>query len=149
MYNPVNVSPARNRNIVDIISALFIILFLYTAVSKIITYDALTDVLKKYPLIGDMPILTAWVIPGVELITCVLLFVPRTRVAGLYASLILMIGFTLYLVYMLAFANKLPCTCGGVLAKLSWPQHLALNLLFVLFAITGIRLQKKRNHASR
>jgi len=45
---------------------------------------------------------------------------------------------------MKAFVEKLPCSCGGVIAKLSWNQHLLLNLGFVLLALGAIALLKWR-----
>jgi hypothetical protein len=44
---------------------------------------------------------------------------------------------------MLAYAKHLPCSCGGVIKKLTWPQHLAFNIFFLLIAMTGIILQRK------
>ena len=59
-------------------------------------------------------------------------------------SLILVTAFTSYIICMKAFVEKLPCSCGGVIAKLSWNQHLLLNLGFVLLALGAIALLKWR-----
>lgn len=129
---------------IEIISSLLILLFVYTAITKFLAIDSLKIVLKDYPLIGGMPVLVAWVLPITELIVSLLLFLPRTRLWGLYASLILMSSFTLYLGYMLALTSKLPCTCGGMLQKLSWPQHFVFNVFFVLLSLAGILLIRKQ-----
>jgi hypothetical protein len=140
----------RNRNtIVEVISALFILLFVYTGINKFIALNTLQYVLKEYPLIGNFPTAVAWGLPLIELFVAALLFIPKTRLRGLYASLILMTGFTAYLSYMLVFTPKLPCTCGGLLQKLSWPQHLIFNILFVLLSIIAIRLRRRNNDQSR
>jgi len=133
----------KARTIVEIIAALFILLFVYTAINKIIAYPTLKLVLKDYPLISNFYEAIAWGLPAVELVTASLLFIPRLKLAGLYASLGLMSAFTVYLGYMLIFTPKLPCTCGGMLQKLSWPQHLIFNLLFILLAASAIRLKTK------
>lgn len=124
----------------DIITALFILLFLYTAINKFIAIKDLKIVLKDYPLIGGLSEVIAWALPITEIAISALLFTPRTKLLGLYCSLILMSLFTLYLVYMLIYAPKLPCTCGGMLRKLSWSQHLIFNSIFILLAIIGIRI---------
>lgn len=134
-----------NRSkIVEVISVLYILLFVYTATSKLIWVNDLKTVLVKYPLIGNFSNTIAWGLPIVELIVSLLLLIPATRLKGLYAALVLMSGFTLYLIYMLSFAENLPCTCGGMLQKLSWPQHLILNVIFIILSLLGIRLMKKR-----
>jgi putative oxidoreductase len=135
---------AKRNVIVEVISALFILLFVYTAINKFLEFNSLKIALKGYPLIGSFPILIAWALPLTEAIVSILLFVPKTRLLGLYASLVLMSSFTLYLAYMLLFTPTLPCTCGGLLQKLSWPQHLVVNVAFILQAVIGIWLKQKR-----
>jgi hypothetical protein len=132
----------RNQLVVEIISGLFILLFVYTGVNKLIAIDTLKFVLSKYPLIQKFPVLVAWALPMIELLVAALLFFPKTKLIGLYSSLILVIGFTCYLSYMLLFTSKLPCTCGGMLQKLTWPQHLGLNIFFIVLSLIGISLKK-------
>lgn len=134
----------KRTTIVEIIAALFILLFVYTGINKIITIDTLKYVLKDYPLIGNFNSLVAWGLPIVELMVAGLLLIPASRKIGLYSSLFLMIGFTSYLVYMLTFTTLRPCTCGGMLQKLSWSQHLIFNILFIILGILGIKLHKRQ-----
>jgi len=138
---------AKKTLIVEVISALFILLFVYTAINKFLVINDLKKVLKNFPLIGSFPQLIAWGLPICESIIALLLFIPRTKLTGLYSSLTMMTAFTFYLGYMLVFTPKLPCTCGGMLQKLSWPQHLIFNIFFVLLAIVAIRLYKKQQAA--
>lgn len=133
----------RRRLTIDIISALFIFLFIYTGVNKFLYVRELKIALKDYPLIGSFHTIIAWFLPAFELFASLLLFIPKTRLIGLFSSLALMIAFTLYLCYMLILTPDRPCTCGGMLQKLSWPQHLVFNLFFIVLAITAIRLYKK------
>lgn len=132
---------------IEIIAALFIFLFIYTALSKFYDFKNFTSVLGQSPLIGKLNLLVAWVLPLAELITALLLFIPRTKLVGLYASLILMIVFTFYIGYMLLFSPHLPCSCGGVIRQLTWKQHLLLNIFFVIAAGWDIHLYRsQRNH---
>jgi hypothetical protein len=63
---------------------------------------------------------------------------------GLYASLVLMLAFTIYTAAVLLHAFKyVPCSCGGVIRKLTWPQHLVFNLFFVGISVAAIILLKK------
>jgi hypothetical protein len=129
--------------LIEIIGALFILLFTYTAISKLAGYAQFRRVLSMSPLIGTGANFVAWLLPSVELITSLLLFVPQTRKWGFFTSTILMSVFTLYIAYMILFEPKLPCSCGGVISQLSWKQHLLFNILFTLLAITGLWLSKK------
>ncbi len=63
---------------------------------------------------------------------------------GLYGALVLMGIFTLYVGYMLIFTSGHFCTCGGILEKLTWPEHLIFNVIFTILAIMAV-LKPKNN----
>jgi hypothetical protein len=132
----------RNTNpyqsLMEIITALLILLFVYTGLSKLHEHDRFVSVLFSSPLIGHNASLFAWTLPVVELATAILLLVPFTRLAGLFTSLVLMSIFTVYIAYMLLTSSHLPCSCGGVLKSMTWPQHLIFNILFTLLCVMAI-----------
>jgi hypothetical protein len=128
----------------DIAVYLLLTLFMYTAASKILTINAFSSTLAKSPLIGSYSLLVAWLIPIIEIIVSILLIISGTRKLGLYASLVLLGIFTLYLVYMVSSGTKLPCHCGGAISTMTWQQHIWFNVAFLLIAITGIRLHKNK-----
>jgi putative oxidoreductase len=134
----------KRTTIVEIISALFILLFLYTALSKSLQIGSTVAVLKKTPTFSNYANEIAWGVVFFEYITGALLFLRQSRIIGLYTSLFLMIGFTIYISYMMAFVPDLPCSCGGVISKMTWTQHLLFNIFFTLLALTGIFLERKR-----
>ena len=125
---------------IHFIASLFIFLFTYTAFSKFLDFDNFTKVLGSSPLLTYAVRWLASILLIIELGTAVLLFFPNTRVAGLYASLSLICLFTLYIAGMLLFAPNLPCSCGGVIERLSWKQHLVLNSFLLIAAAFAIRL---------
>ncbi|MBO9636013.1 MAG: hypothetical protein J7578_23115, partial [Chitinophagaceae bacterium] len=96
------------KAIVDIIAALLILLFTYTAVSKLMTWDLFRFLLGQAPGIGKQAGWLFIAIPAVELIIAALLFFPSTRLKGLYASLALMLLFTMYVIYMVQHGGNLP-----------------------------------------
>ena len=128
----------------DLIVYLFIVLFMYTAASKILTIDKFASTLAKSPLIGSYHVIVAWAIPILEIAISLVLIVSSFRKWGLFASLVLMSVFTLYLLYMVFSGNKLPCHCGGVISTMTWQQHIWFNLGFVAFAVAGLALTKKK-----
>jgi hypothetical protein len=122
----------------EIVAALFILLFVYTALSKLVELDRFRAVLSSSPLLGSYAVLLSAAVPFLELLTSALLFFPRTRKTGLWISFILMLLFTGYIGYMLAFASHLPCSCGGVIQSLSWKQHLLFNTFMTMLAAVAV-----------
>jgi uncharacterized membrane protein len=136
----------KTNSIQQLICSLFIFLFVYTALSKFYSFDRFLIVLAKSPLIGNSNHLVAWSIPFSELAIALLLLLPSTRRIGMYGAFVLMILFTAYVGYMVVFIPHLPCSCGGVIQKMSWKQHLFFNAAFTGLALWGIRLLKKEEH---
>lgn len=121
-----------NVHIKVIASSMLILLYSYTAISKLVDYEIFKATLGRSPLIDQEADTIAWLLPAAELIVVLLLFFEHTSKAGLLASLVLLIIFTLYLLYMVLFVADLPCSCGGVLSKMSWEQHVFFNLFFIV-----------------
>ena len=127
----------------DILSDLLILLFVYTGSSKLMELQRFRIVLSQSPLIGAFAGIVSVVIPLAELATAALLFFPVTMKWGLIASVSFMLLFTIYVGYMIAFTPHLPCSCGGVIKKLTWREHLVFNLFFTAVAATGLWLQRR------
>lgn len=129
--------------IIEIISFLLMLLFAYTAISKLVDHESFRNVLLASPLLNPIANLVAWLLPFTEFGIVFLLFIPSTKLKGVYASLILISLFTLYLLYMIAFTPHLPCNCGGVIKLLTWPQHILFNLFFIFLSLIGIVLYRR------
>jgi uncharacterized membrane protein YphA (DoxX/SURF4 family) len=135
--------------IIEIIAFLFIILFLYTGISKLMEYGVFKEQIAESPILQPIAPFIAWSLPLTEFIVSVLLIIPRWRLKGLYASLILMIAFTIYVGAVMAFFKELPCSCGGIIALLSWKQHLVFNSCFILLAFTGVLLERRLRRSAK
>lgn len=124
--------------IVEIVSCLCILLFVYAATSKLLDFQKFSD------QIGQSPILTAfknWVvigIPALEYVISLLLLFRTSRLIALYASFGLMVIFSTYIYVITRFSEYVPCSCGGILEKMNWDQHLIFNIAFLLIVIVGI-----------
>lgn len=138
-----DVRPHTALFIADIISGILLLLFLYTSLSKLIHYEAFKAILLSSPLLKSFAGVIAWLLPVTEIAIAAILFIPFTRKKGLKASFVLILVFTIYLAYMVAFTPDLPCNCGGVLQFLTWPQDILFNLFFMLLTIIGILFYKK------
>lgn len=137
----------NKKLIIEIITALLVLLFLHTALSKFMDFSGFKHDLDNQPFPATFTPFLKWFIPITELWIVAMLLFEKTRTIGLYASLILMSVFTLYtaLVLFHVFAY-VPCSCGGVVKYLSWSQHLVFNLFFVGLTGWAIKLRKDNNH---
>lgn len=131
----------QRHTIIQVITAIFILLFVYTALSKLQSLERFQGVLGKSEMLAPFASSIAIGLPVVELLVAALLFIPRSRLIGLYATGFLMAMFTGYILYMMVFSPALPCTCGGVLRQLTWEQHLAFNV--GLLILSGIGLSQE------
>ena len=129
--------------IVEIISILFVILFLYTGISKLMEYGVFKEQIAESPILQPIAPFIAWALPLTEFLVSLLLIIPRWRLKGLYASLLLMIAFTLYIGAVMTFNKELPCSCGGIISLLSWNGHLVFNSVFIFLGYAGVRLEKR------
>lgn len=133
----------KNSLIIDIVTILFTILFIYTGISKLMDYSIFKEQLADSPILSPVATPISILLPWTEFAIVALLLVPKWRLKGLIAAFVLMIAFTLYIIGILSFSENLPCSCGGVLAEMNWPQHIAFNGLFIIMALIGIILERR------
>jgi len=124
--------------LVFIINSLCIFLFIYTAYAKITDYTTFKHGLSRLAFLGSYSGYIAWLIPVSEIIIATLLLIPRTVKYGLIAFTSLMTLFTSYLIAVMLSNQELPCSCGGVIQSMSWPQHIWFNLAFIVLGTTAI-----------
>ncbi|MFS8616924.1 MAG: MauE/DoxX family redox-associated membrane protein [Solitalea sp.] len=138
IFNRVSV----REGIADAAAYVFIFLFLYTASSKLMDLDTFRTALGNSVLLEGITPLLAYAIPLLEIGVAAMLIIPRTRQVGMRLSCMLMIVFTVYLLYMVLFARVKTCHCGGVVSKLSWEEHIWFNLALIALGFTGLRMKK-------
>lgn len=136
----------RRQVLLESISALLILLFLYASLSKFLDFGTFIHDMSVQPLPESWTPFLVRFIPCTEIAVSILLIFERTRLLGFYTSLALMGAFTIYSILILShFFPYVPCSCGGVIKHLTWPQHLVLNLFFFGLAISGILIQRRKS----
>ena len=125
---------------IEIISALLIMLFVYASLSKLLEFQNFQAQLGQSPLISAYTGFISFSILPIELITALLLTFPKTRYLGLIGSFALMTLFTAYIIAILKYASFIPCSCGGILEKLDWKEHLVFNTVFMVLAAIAMFL---------
>ena len=135
----------RRQIFMEVIVSLYVLLFLYAGLSKFLDFRSFVKELNNQPLPNSWTPFLAWGLPGSEIGLSLALIFERTRMIGLYGSLLLMGFFSGYAIIILCHVfSYIPCSCGGIIKRLTWRQHLALNLFFVGLAIAGIVLQRRK-----
>lgn len=139
-------SNAKIQNLfLEFICFLYILLFVYAAVSKLLDFENFQVQLGQSPLLSPFANFVSIAVIFIELIIAVLLCIPQLRYIALWGAVALMSMFTTYIVIILNFSSFVPCSCGGILEKLGWTEHLIFNAVFILFGITAILLVARTN----
>lgn len=126
--------------IIEIICLLYILLFVYAAVSKLMDFSNFQVQVAQSPLLTAFAGFISISVIVLEIIIAFLLAVPKTRVAGLYSSFALMVLFSIYIYIILNYSSYIPCSCGGILENMSWTEHLIFNIAFSLLAVVALSL---------
>jgi uncharacterized membrane protein YphA (DoxX/SURF4 family) len=123
--------------IVDIAIFLYVLVFVYAAVTKLRDYPKFVVQLGQSPIVTNYSKYLAWGVPSFELVIAVLLIVPITRLLALYTGFSLMVMFTVYIILASRFSEYVPCSCGGVLEGMTWSQHLVFNAVLVVLGFAA------------
>lgn len=128
-----NTKPIKNA-IISLLNNLFVLLFVYAAASKLLDYSTFQNQLGQSPLLASYAHWIVWFIPLIEILVALLLVFKSTQRWGLLGFFGLMVMFTAYIIIILNFTPFVPCSCGGVLEKLGWTEHLVFNSVVVLLS---------------
>ncbi len=135
--------PPSGAMLINIICYAYILLFLYAAFYKLFDYDYFIRQLGHSPILKNYRLYVACIVPTSEIITSILLLIPRTKLIGLVLAITIMSCFIAYIVYILNFSPHIPCSCGGILATMNWQEHLVFNTVFIVLGIIALVLQVK------
>lgn len=130
---------------VDSIAILFIILWVYAAVSKLFDYNNFSIELGKSPLLNGFAPVVAVGIPFLEIALAIMLLIERSKFIALVLSSSLLLLFTVYLFIILNYSSYIPCSCGGILGHLGYKEHIVFNLILFALGIVSIVLYQKVN----
>lgn len=125
------------------VSYFFILLFIYASVSKLLDFENFQVQLAQSPLLSAYAGIISYEVITLELVISVLLLLRRWRLLGLYCSFGLMTAFTAYIYLILNYSDFIPCSCGGILEKLGWREHLIFNFACIILAVVALSLKEK------
>lgn len=115
---------------------LLILLWVYAALSKLLDFDLFKIQMHNQPLPAFVQASLVYLLPPVELITALLLVIPRTQLLALTVSAVLLFFFSGYVALALfKFFSYVPCSCGGILEHMTWQTHFWFNLFFLALSL--------------
>lgn len=126
--------------VVEFISYFFILLFCYAGISKIMDFENFQIQISESHLLSAYAGFIPFAIIILEFIIAGLLCYRKTKNSGLIGSFILMFIFTGYIFFIIRTSENLPCSCGGILEKMSWHQHLYFNIGCVVLSVIALGL---------
>lgn len=122
----------------EFICLLYVLLFVYAAISKLLDFENFQVQLGQSPLLSAFAGSIAWIVPLLELLISLLIVSKKWRIIGLFAAFSLMVMFTAYIFIILNYSSFVPCSCGGILERMGWKEHLFFNIVFIMLAAAGI-----------
>lgn len=122
---------------------LLIILFIGTATSKLANLSGFQfNLAANLPIVSTHRVLISWLVPLAELVVTGMLLSKKRETQGLLCATYLLSVFTLYIIYILAFAGThKPCSCGGIISLLTWRQHLPVNVALIFGSLYASRIR--------
>ena len=133
----------KENIILETTRLILIILFSYSSIIKLfnVTKFMRTLLVSHFP--EEIANIIAFAVVFSEIIIVLLLIINYTKLIGLYSSLISFLIFTCYIIYMKIWLPKLPCSCGGLIQKLTWNQHLIMNVVFSVLIYFVLKMNKR------
>lgn len=129
---------------VHIIAGLLAMLFIYSGSSKLFGFTQYALSIKAQVIPAwSIPVMI-WLLPVAEILTGGLLLLEISRLSGFIVSSFLLTVFTAYIALIITGTfGRVPCSCGGAIQALSWPEHLFFNIIFLWLALSGIYITIK------
>ncbi len=126
-----------NELITFIPAILLVFLWGYAVISKLAEHEKFIAQMKlaPVPMMHMLGPVLGWLVPLIETVLIWLLFNEKYRELGLKLSFVLLLIFEIYISIMLLSGLDLPCTCGGLISKLQWKEHLIFNAFFMCVAL--------------
>lgn len=136
----------RFKNIfISSVCWIYALLFTYAATNKLLEFENFRMQLGQSPLISSFADWVSIAVPAIEFIIVILLLTTKFRSIGLIITYTLMVMFTAYIYIILNYSTFVPCSCGGILEKMTWKQHLTFNIVFVILAGLSIVFIPRKN----
>lgn len=123
---------------------LLILLWSYAVFVKLADLTLFQRQMHQQPFRRGVTLMLIFAVPILEAAAAILLILNK-RKWGLWISILLLLAFTGYVILVLAdFFPNTPCSCGGLISKMTWKTHLWFNVFFLVFNVYCLFFEHKR-----
>lgn len=142
----------RKRFIFDTIAFLYLLCYLYPAVTKLRNIPKFRGQINNQPFDDQFTPYMVVALPTVLISISAMLFIAiltgKLRKPAILSATTLMALFTIYvaLVYMKTFEH-MPCSCAGIIESITWGEQLVLNIVFLFMGSVALWIQKGVNNS--
>lgn len=130
-----------------------ILFWLYVGMDKIWIHEAFELSLVQQPLIGAFAPTLSWLMPLLEILLAILLFMPNRKLESLgwKLSLLLILLFSIYIALgVMGILKNAPCMCSSFLTNVNRITHLWINgILFIVSLIAFLIRTKILNKSTQ
>jgi len=129
----------RTKNILsEIIVFILILIWAYTFVAKVFDFETFQRQIKGAYMLSAGGNLLPYLLQIVHFGIILLLINKSWRRMGLITSILVLILYTGYLVYVLKFAPSIPCSCIAMFNWMNWNDQLYFNFSMLAINIIGL-----------
>lgn len=133
----------RKQWILEGLMMIIICLYVFVTVNKLVGFEPFITQLKQQRLLKDFATLIAVMVPIWHAALVVLMLIPKTRMLGIWTSMITIMTYNLYIGAMLTEKfGPIPCNCVGIWHTMSWEAQFIIN--FGLLALHFYCIYNKR-----
>ncbi|KKX47067.1 MULTISPECIES: MauE/DoxX family redox-associated membrane protein [Sphingobacterium] len=131
--------------IIDTISGIYILAFLFTAINKWSEMPKFLGQMERMPFWDWLAAPVAYGLPTTMGIIALWLAFGKQRKIALSIGIGLLVILGVYIILILnnVFGTGYPCSCAG-LFDLSWKQQLFLNVSFIAIGLTALYLMRSQ-----
>src|SRR5258708_16928505 len=114
----------KRKKIISGISYLFLLLFLYSALDKLLNWSDFEEQFRQSPILKPIAQWLIPVVPAIEILVAIALIIPPIRLMALYSSFCMMLLFAAYLIALSTYDFYIPCNCGSLLDRIPKSIHI-------------------------
>ena len=134
----------KQRIFIEATSVLFIIVFLYTGLSKLQAHLTFIYTIGWWAPLKPLAPLISYAVPAALIGIAILMLFDRFKLLAMTGAMSMMLIFIGYISFMKIHETNLPCSCGGIIAILTWNQQLMVNIVLLMMSVFSWRMLRKR-----
>ncbi|OCA77124.1 hypothetical protein BBI01_01280 [Chryseobacterium artocarpi] len=129
----------RTKNIIsEIVVFILILTWVYTFASKVFDFETFERQIRGAYLLSSGGNLLPYILQLVHAGIILMLLNKNWRRLGLITSMVVLVLYTGYLVYVLKFAPSIPCSCIALFNWINWNDQLYFNFIILAINIIGL-----------